>query len=168
MSIGLHNIERPRGATHRKKRIGIGPGSGHGKTATRGHKGQKSRSGYSGKRGFEGGQMPLQRRLPKRGFTNVFRQVWSEVNLDVLEKRFRAGSQVTPDVLLEQGVIRSLRDGVVILGRGALSKPLKVTAHRFSASAKQKIEAAGGTAEVARQKPERLRSRRDDTGDEAP
>ena len=148
MAIGLHNIVKPKGATHRKKRVGIGPGSGHGKTATRGHKGQKSRSGYSGKRGFEGGQMPLQRRLPKRGFTNIFAKSWTEVNLDVLEKRFLADAQVTPESLLEKGVISKLLDGVVILGRGELKKPLKVTAHRFSASARQKIEAAGGTVEV--------------------
>ncbi|MBI4468057.1 MAG: 50S ribosomal protein L15 [Acidobacteria bacterium] len=148
MAIGLHNIEKPRGATHRRKRVGRGPGSGHGKTATRGHKGQKSRSGYSGKRGFEGGQMPLQRRLPKRGFTNIFAKIWSEVNLDVLEKRFQSRSQVTPEALVENGVIRNLKGGVVVLGRGELKKPLKVSAHRFSASARQKIEAAGGTVEL--------------------
>jgi large subunit ribosomal protein L15 len=147
MAIGLHNLKPAQGAVRKKKRLGLGPGSGQGKTAGRGHKGQKSRSGYSMKIGFEGGQMPLQRRLPKRGFTNVFKKQWAEVNLDVLEKRFAAGEAVTPQVLRERGIIKKVLDGVVILGRGQLTKPLTVTAHRFSASAKEKIVAAGGTAE---------------------
>lgn len=149
MAIGLNNLKAPEGATHKKKRVGRGPGSGLGKTSGRGNKGQKSRSGYSAKRGFEGGQMPLHRRLPKRGFTNIFKRVWAEVNLSRLEELFDAGATVTIDALIESGLIRkSLRDSVAILGKGELSKGLTVNAHRFSESAKQKIEAAGGKAEV--------------------
>ncbi len=147
MVIGLHNLKPAKGAVKKKRRLGIGPGSGRGKTAGRGHKGQKSRSGYSMKIGFEGGQMPLQRRLPKRGFTNPTKKQWVEVNLDVLERRFEKGETVTPDILLERRIIRKIGDGVVILGRGELTKPLTVVAHRFSASAKEKIEAAGGTVQ---------------------
>ncbi|GBC83298.1 50S ribosomal protein L15 [bacterium HR10] len=148
MVLGLHNLRRPAGAVHRPKRVGRGPGSGHGKTATRGHKGQKSRSGFSLRPGFEGGQMPLIRRLPKRGFTNEFKKEWAEVNLDVLEARFEAGAEVTPKVLQERGIVKKIGDGVVILGRGELTKPLRVVAHRFSASAREKILAAGGSVEV--------------------
>jgi large subunit ribosomal protein L15 len=149
MALGLHNIGAPKGANKRKKRVGRGPGSGHGKTSTRGEKGQKSRSGYSKMRGFEGGQMPLHRRLPKRGFTNIFKKEWSEVNLETLEKAFNAGDVVTPQALVERGIIRKLaKAGVAILGRGELTKALQVTAHRFSNSAKEKIAAAGGSAEV--------------------
>lgn len=147
MVIGLHNLKPAEGAVKKKRRLGIGPGSGRGKTAGRGHKGQKSRSGYAMKIGFEGGQMPLQRRLPKRGFTNPGKKQWAEVNLDVLERRFQKGEAVTPEILLERRIIRKIGDGVVILGRGELTKPLAVTAHRFSASAKEKIEAAGGTVQ---------------------
>ncbi|RMG46125.1 MAG: 50S ribosomal protein L15 [Acidobacteria bacterium] len=145
--MGLHNLKPAEGAVKKKRRLGIGPGSGRGKTAGRGHKGQKSRSGYAMKIGFEGGQMPLQRRLPKRGFTNPGKKQWAEVNLDVLERRFQKGETVTPEILLERRIIRKIGDGVVILGRGELTKPLTVTAHRFSASAKEKIEAAGGTVQ---------------------
>jgi large subunit ribosomal protein L15 len=156
MAIGLHNIGAPKGANKRKKRVGRGPGSGHGKTSTRGYKGQKSRSGYSSMRGFEGGQMPLHRRLPKRGFTNIFKKEWSEVNLEALERVFNAGDVVTPETLVERGIIRKLaKDGVAILGRGELTKALQVTAHRFSNSAKEKIAAAGGSTEIfVRQKQE--------------
>jgi len=147
MAIGLHNLRPAKGAVRKRKRLGIGPGSGHGKTAGRGHKGQKSRSGYSMKIGFEGGQMPLQRRLPKRGFTNPFKKEWAEVNLDVLEQRFAHGETVTPETLRQRGVIKKVLDGVVILGRGELTKPLNVSAHRFTTSAREKILAAGGTAE---------------------
>ncbi|MBI3950471.1 MAG: 50S ribosomal protein L15 [Acidobacteria bacterium] len=146
--MGLHNLRPAKGAVKRPKRLGIGPGSGTGKTAGRGHKGQKSRSGYSMKIGFEGGQMPLQRRLPKRGFTNPFKKQWNEVNLDVLDRRFAQGEAVTPEVLRERGIIKKMLDGVVILGRGELTKPLSITAHRFTASAKEKIVAAGGTADL--------------------
>ncbi len=149
MAIGLNNLKAPAGATHKKKRVGRGPGSGLGKTAGRGNKGQKSRSGYSGKRGFEGGQMPLHRRLPKRGFTNIFKREWAEVNLADLEKMFEAGSTVTPEALVEIGLVRkSKQEAVVVLGQGDLKKSLNVSVHRFSATAKQKIEAAGGKVEV--------------------
>ncbi|MDX2034463.1 MAG: 50S ribosomal protein L15 [Blastocatellia bacterium] len=146
--MGLNNLKAPEGANHKKKRVGRGPGSGLGKTSGRGNKGQKSRSGYSGKRGFEGGQMPLHRRLPKRGFTNIFKREWAEVNLADLEKMFEAGTAVTPEALVEKGLVRkSKQKAIVILGQGELKKSLTVSAHRFSATAKQKIEAAGGTAE---------------------
>src|SRR5258708_13981389 len=105
MAIGIHNSGAPKGANKGKKRVGRGPGSGHGKTSCRGHKGQKSRSGYSGRPGFEGGQMPLQRRLPKRGFTNIFKKHWIEVNLSDIELRFEASDEVTPDQLVEHGLI---------------------------------------------------------------
>jgi large subunit ribosomal protein L15 len=149
MAIGLNKLKAPAGSTHKKKRVGRGPGSGLGKTAGRGNKGQKSRSGYSMKRGFEGGQMPLHRRLPKRGFTNTFKRQWAEVNIADLEKVFETGASVTPEALVEHGLVRkSMQKSVVILGQGELKKTLTVSAHRFSASAKQKIEAAGGKAIV--------------------
>lgn len=149
MAIGLNNIKAPAGANHKKKRVGRGPGSGLGKTSGRGNKGQKSRSGYSGKRGFEGGQMPLHRRLPKRGFTNIFKREWAEVNLARIEELFEAGATVTPDALVESGLVRkSLKASIAVLGNGELSKALTVSAHRFTESAKAKIEAAGGKAEV--------------------
>ena len=149
MAIGLNNLKAPPGATHKKKRVGRGPGSGLGKTSGRGNKGQKSRSGYSGMRGFEGGQMPLHRRLPKRGFTNIFKRQWAEVNLADLEKAFDAGATVTPESLVERGLVRrAMQKSVVILGQGELKKSLTVSAHRFSKSAKEKIEAAGGKVEV--------------------
>jgi len=148
MAIGLNNLKAPAGSTHKKKRVGRGPGSGLGKTAGRGSKGQKSRSGFSRMRGFEGGQMPLHRRLPKRGFTNIFKRVWAEVNLSDLEKAFEAGATVTPETLVERGLVRKSRaKSIVVLGQGELQKSLHVSAHRFSATARQKIEAAGGKAE---------------------
>ncbi len=149
MAIGLNTLKAPAGATHPKKRVGRGPGSGHGKTSARGNKGQKSRSGYSSKRGFEGGQMPLHRRLPKRGFTNIFKRVWAEVSIADLEAIFESGATITPEALVEHGLVRrSLLKSVVILGGGELSKSLTVIAHRFSAKAKERIEAAGGTTQV--------------------
>lgn len=149
MAIGLHNLEAPQGANKGKKRVGRGPGSGHGKTSTRGEKGQKSRSGYTSKRGFEGGQMPLHRRLPKRGFTNIFKKEWTEINLKVLELLFETGDTVTPETLIERGLVSKLaKDGVVVLGTGDLTKSITVHAHRFSEKAKEKILAAGGTVEV--------------------
>ena len=148
MAIGLNNLKAPAGSTHKKKRVGRGPGSGLGKTAGRGSKGQKSRSGFSRMRGFEGGQMPLHRRLPKRGFTNIFKRVWAEVNLSDLERVFEAGATVTPETLVERGLVRKSRaKSIVVLGQGQLQKSLHVSAHRFSATARQKIEAAGGKAE---------------------
>ena len=150
MALGIHNIGAPKGANKNKKRVGRGPGSGLGKTSGRGHKGQKSRSGYSGRAGFEGGQMPLQRRLPKRGFTNIFKKQWIEVKLSDLEKRFEATDEITPELMVERGMIKkshlSRFYGVVILGTGKLTKALNITAHRFTGSAKEKIEAAGGKA----------------------
>ena len=149
MPIGLNNLRAPGGAAHRKKRVGRGPGSGWRQTSARGNKGQKSRSGYSGKRGFEGGQMPLHRRLPKRGFTNIFKRVWAEVNLTDLELLFEAGSTITPAELQAKGLVRASRiKSVVVLGEGELTKSLTISAHRFSASARQKIEAVGGTANL--------------------
>ena len=153
MALGIHNIGAPEGANKNKKRVGRGPGSGHGKTSTRGHKGQKSRSGYSGRPGFEGGQMPLQRRLPKRGFTNIFKKEWLEVKLSDLEQRFEDAESVTPELMVERGMIKKSHldrfHGVVVLGGGEVTKALKVTAHRFTRGAREKIEAAGGTATLA-------------------
>ena len=146
MAIGLNNLHPAPGSTHKKKRIGRGPGSGLGKTAGRGNKGQKSRSGYSAKIGFEGGQMPLQRRLPKRGFTNIFKKQWIEVSLSVLDRSFEAGEEITPELMHERGVIAKGRRDVVVLGTGEVSKALRISAHRFTKSAREKIERAGGVA----------------------
>ena len=146
--MSLNNIRPPKGAKHPKKRLGRGYGSGHGKTASRGHKGAKSRSGHRFKRGFEGGQMPLHRRVPKRGFHNPFRVEYAVVNLDVLGEVFDAGSAVTPDLLRERGLIRDSRARIKVLGRGDLKKKLAVQAHKFSGTAAEKIAAAGGTTEV--------------------
>src|SRR5580765_1256352 len=143
---GIHNLRPSPGATHYRKRVGRGPGSGHGKTAGRGNKGQKSRSGYRHQRGFEGGQMPLHRRIPKRGFTNIFRVEYDIVNLSDLD-RFEAGSAVTPQALAEKRLARASRP-VKILGGGEIVKALNVAAHKFSAGAKARIEAAGGRCEV--------------------
>lgn len=147
-TIGLHNLRPAKGATHKRKRIGRGPGSGHGKTAGRGNKGFWSRSGSSQKRGFEGGQMPLHRRVPKRGFTNIHRKEYAEINVDVLAARFAAGATVGPEELKAARVVRKLLAGVKVLGRGDIAHALTVRAHRFSAEARRKIEAAGGKVEV--------------------
>ncbi|MET0645200.1 MAG: 50S ribosomal protein L15 [Pyrinomonadaceae bacterium] len=146
--MGLNNLKPAAGSTHKKKRVGRGPGSGLGKTAGRGNKGQKSRSGYSGKVGFEGGQMPLQRRLPKRGFTNIFKKQWIEVTLATLEQSFEAGDTITPETMHERGVIAKGKRDIVVLGTGDISKALTVSAHRFTKGARTKIEAAGGTVNV--------------------
>ena len=145
--MGLENLKPARGSVRQRKRVGRGPGSGLGKTAGRGEKGQKSRSGYSRKLGFEGGQMPLHRRVPKRGFHNRFRVEYAEVNLGRLDG-FEAGTIVTPELLLENGIIKSLRRQVKVLGKGALSKPLTIRAHKFSAGAQEAIAGAGGKAEI--------------------
>lgn len=145
MAIGLNNLRSPKGSTHRKKRVGRGPGTGLGKTAGRGEKGQKSRSGYSSKIGFEGGQMPLHRRLPKRGFTNIFKKQWIEVSLSSLEKHFGVDDEVTPELLHDRGLIKKAKRDVVVLGTGEISKALRVSAHRFTKSAREKIEKAGGS-----------------------
>jgi large subunit ribosomal protein L15 len=148
MAIGLNNLKPAAGSTHKKKRVGRGPGSGLGKTAGRGNKGQKSRSGYSGKVGFEGGQMPLQRRLPKRGFTNIFKKQWIEVTLATLENSFGAGDSITPETMHDRGVIAKGKRDIVVLGTGELTKALTISAHRFTKGARTKIEAAGGTVNV--------------------
>jgi large subunit ribosomal protein L15 len=146
--MSLNNLRPPKGAKHKKRRVGRGPGSGHGKTASRGHKGAKSRSGFRFKRGFEGGQMPLHRRVPKRGFTNPFRVEYAVVNLDTLAEVFEAGSSVTPELLRERGLVRKTGVRIKVLGRGDFSKKLTVQAHKFSGTAAEKIAAAGGVAEV--------------------
>src|SRR4051812_35774064 len=153
MAIGLNNLRAPKGSTHKKKRVGRGPGSGLGKTAGRGNKGQKSRSGYSAKIGFEGGQMPLHRRLPKRGFTNIFKKEWIEISLSSLEKSFNAGDEITPELLHERGLIKKAKRDVVVLGTGEVSKALRISAHRFTRSAREKIEKAGGAATVITRQP---------------
>ncbi len=145
-AAGLHGLAPSPGATHSRKRVGRGPGSGHGKTAGRGNKGQKSRSGYRHQRGFEGGQMPLHRRVPKRGFTNIFRIEYDIVNLSDLA-RFEAGQAITPDTLAAAKLSRRNRP-VKILGDGQVARALTVSAHKFSAGAQAKIEAAGGRCEV--------------------
>lgn len=144
MAISLNSLRPAKGSTHKKKRVGRGPGSGLGKTAARGEKGQKSRSGYSRKIGFEGGQMPLHRRLPKRGFTNIFKKQWVEISLAALDRHFADNDEINPDVLHTRGLIKKAKHDVVVLGNGEISKPLKVSAHRFTKSAKEKIEKAGG------------------------
>ena len=142
----LNNLKPKKGARHAKKRVGRGPGSGHGKTSGRGEKGQKSRSGYSRMLGFEGGQMPLHRRLPKRGFTNIFKKDYVVVNVSDLE-RFDNGATVDEAALRQVGLVKGQHDGVKILGDGELSKKLTVSATKFSKSAKEIIEKAGGTCQ---------------------
>ena len=146
MALSLNNLHPAPGSTHKKKRVGRGPGSGLGKTSGKGHKGQKSRSGYSSRPGFEGGQMPLQRRLPKRGFTNIFKKQWIEISLAKIEENFNAGDDVNPQVLHERGLIKKAKHDLVILGNGDVTKKLNISAHRFTKTAKDKIEKAGGTA----------------------
>ncbi len=146
--MDLSNLHPPQGARRKRKRIGRGEGSGTGVTAGRGHKGAKSRSGFKRKRGFEGGQMPLHRRVPKRGFHNPFRVEYAVVNLDTLAARFDEGAEVTPELLRARRIVRRSRALIKVLGRGELSKKLTVRAHRFSAAASQAIAAAGGQVEV--------------------
>ena len=146
--MDLSNLKPPKGAKRSKKRIGRGDGSGTGVTAGRGNKGQKSRSGYKRKRGFEGGQMPLHRRVPKRGFHNPFRVEYAIVNLDTLVARFDEGTEVTPELLRERGVVRRTGSRIKILARGEIDKKLTVKAHRFSAKASEAITSAGGQFEV--------------------
>src|SRR5438552_7155795 len=144
--MNLSDLHPPAGQKHSKRRIGRGMGSGRGKTAGRGHKGARSVSGFSLMRGFEGGQMPLHRRLPKRGFTNIFKKRYAVVNLGRLEKL--EGDNFTPDRLLELGLINKLGDGLKVLGSGELTRKLRIEAHLFSKSAAEKIRAAGGEAVV--------------------
>jgi large subunit ribosomal protein L15 len=146
--VALNNLKPAKGSVRSRKRVGRGPGSGLGKTAGRGEKGQKSRSGFARKPGFEGGQMPLHRRVPKRGFTNAdFRKEYATVNLGRLEV-FEAGTIVTPELLVKQGIVKRLRDGLKVLADGSLSKALTVHAHRFSGKAQERIAALGGKAEL--------------------
>ena len=149
--MNLSDLKPPAGQKHAPKRIGRGMGSGHGKTSARGHKGQHAGTGFSQKRGFEGGQMPLHRRLPKRGFTNIFKKQYAIVNLGRLEKL--EGDSFTADRLIELGVVRKLGDGLKILGTGQLTRAITVEAHQFSKSALDKIQKAGGKASVVGQAP---------------
>jgi large subunit ribosomal protein L15 len=142
----LNNLKPKKGSRHAKKRVGRGPGSGHGKTAGRGEKGQKSRSGFSRTLGFEGGQMPLHRRLPKRGFTNIFKKDYAVVNVSDLE-RFDNGASIDEAALRQAGLVKGQHDGVKILGDGELSKKLTVSATKFSRSAREIIEKAGGSCQ---------------------
>ena len=144
----LHELSPAAGSTKERKRIGRGAGSGQGKTAGKGHKGQKARAGRGMRPGFEGGQMPLQRRVPKRGFNNIFRTEMAIVNVAALEANYEAGAVVTIDSLIEKGLVKKVLDGVKVLGYGEISKALTVQANAISESAKQKIEAAGGKIEV--------------------
>ena len=143
----LDDLRPAAGSTKKQKRVGRGDGSGHGKTACRGHKGQRARAGGGTRPGFEGGQMPLQRRLPKRGFNNPFKVELAIVNLDQLEK-FAADSEVNPETLSQKGLVAGKNRRIKILGDGALTKSLTIKAHSFSAKAKEKIEAAGGKVEL--------------------
>jgi large subunit ribosomal protein L15 len=145
--LSINTLKPAPGANRKNKRVGRGIGSGHGKTATRGYNGQLSRAGASMRPGFEGGQMPLYRRLPKRGFTNIFRREYAAVNLERLAG-FEAGAKVDPEILKSKGLVKNLQDGLKILGVGELPHALHICAHKFSKSAKEKIEKVGGTIEV--------------------
>ena len=147
MAHGLHTLGPRKGATSARKRVGRGPGSGLGKTSGKGHKGQQSRSGYSGQLGREGGQMPLHRRVPKRGFKNIFRKEWNTVPVEALERLFAAGATVDVEALGKAGLLKRKGTEVKILGTGDLTKTLTVIAHHFTEGAKKKIEAAGGRCE---------------------
>jgi large subunit ribosomal protein L15 len=148
--LSINTLKSAPGANRKNKRVGRGIGSGHGKTATRGYKGQLSRSGSSMRAGFEGGQMPLHRRLPKRGFKNIFRKEYVAINLEKLTG-FEAGAKVDPEVLKSRGLFKNMRDGIKILGVGELKSALHVRAHKFSKGAAEKIRKAGGTIEVIAQ-----------------
>ncbi|MEW9502735.1 50S ribosomal protein L15 [Jeotgalibacillus marinus] len=143
----LHELKPSEGSRKERNRVGRGIGSGNGKTSGKGHKGQNARSGGGVRPGFEGGQNPLARRLPKRGFTNIHRKELAIVNLDALN-RFEEGTEVTPELLIETGVVSNERAGIKILAKGKIEKKLTVKAHKFSSTAKEAIEAAGGTTEV--------------------
>jgi large subunit ribosomal protein L15 len=146
-AVKLHELRSPSGANKRTKRVGRGIGSGHGKTSTRGHKGQKARSGGGVRPGFEGGQMPLQRRIPKRGFNNVFKTRYAIVNVKDLNV-FSDGTEVTPELLKQRGIIKSLRDEVKVLGDGVLERQLILKVHKVSQKAAEKVTALGGRVEV--------------------
>jgi large subunit ribosomal protein L15 len=153
--MNLSSLRPPSGSTKKRKRVGRGPGSGHGKTSGRGEKGQKSRTGYSRRPGFEGGQMPLVRRVPKRGFTNIFRKEFALVNLERLNAL--EGSEFTPATLKERGVVSNLRDGLKILADGDITRAISVSAHKISKAAQQKIEAAGGKVTLIEEPVRRVR-----------
>jgi large subunit ribosomal protein L15 len=145
--MDLSNLKPPKGTTHKRKRVGRGPGSGQGKTAGRGSKGAKSRSGFKRKRGFEGGQMPLHRRMPKRGFFNPFRVEYAVVNLDDLAARFAAGTVVTPELLRASRLVRG-KQKIKVLARGEITVALTIKVHKFSTKAAERIAAAGGSIET--------------------
>jgi large subunit ribosomal protein L15 len=145
--LSINTLQPAPGANRKNKRVGRGMGSGHGKTATRGYNGQLSRAGARMRPGFEGGQMPLYRRLPKRGFTQIFRKEYVVVNLEKLAG-FETGAQITPEVLITVGIIKNIRDGIKILGVGELKNAIHVRAHKFSKSAAEKIQKVGGAIEV--------------------
>lgn len=143
----IEDIRPAEGSTKNKKRVGRGVGSGHGKTSCKGHKGQKARSGGTKGAGFEGGQMPLQRRVPKRGFTNIFKKEYAVVNLDAIDA-LKDDAVVTPELLIEKGVIKKMKDGLKVLANGNINRPVTIKANAFSTSAAAKIKAAGGMTEV--------------------
>ncbi|MBC8458658.1 MAG: 50S ribosomal protein L15 [Deltaproteobacteria bacterium] len=143
----INDLSPAKGSKKKRKRVGRGPGSGHGKTSCRGHKGQKSRSGGGPRLGFEGGQMPLQRRLPKRGFTNIFKKHYSIINVKDLN-RFKPNSTLNVEVLKEAGLVKKIKDGIKLLGNGEISHPVVIRVDRVSKTAKEKIQAAGGQVEV--------------------
>ncbi len=143
----IEDIRPAEGSTKNRKRVGRGVGSGHGKTACKGHKGQKARSGGTKGAGFEGGQMPLQRRVPKRGFTNIFKKEFAIVNLNVIEA-LKDDAVITPELLIERGIIKKAKDGIKVLAKGSIQRSVMIKANAFSVSAAAKIEAAGGKTEV--------------------
>jgi len=143
----IEDIRPAEGSTKNKKRVGRGVGSGHGKTSCKGHKGQKARSGGTKGAGFEGGQMPLQRRVPKRGFKNIFKKEYAIVNLDTIDA-LKDDAVITPELLIEKGVIKKMKDGLKVLANGSIQRPVTIKANAFSISAAAKIEAAGGKTEV--------------------
>lgn len=153
--MNLSSLRPPAGSTKKRKRVGRGPGSGHGKTSGRGEKGQKSRTGYSRRPGFEGGQMPLVRRVPKRGFNNIFRKEFALVSLERLEGL--EGNEFTPATLVERGVVSNLRDGLKVLADGEITRAISVSAHKVSKAAQQKIEAAGGKVTLIEEPVRRVR-----------
>lgn len=158
--LELNNLRPAPGSKRRRKRVGRGPSSGNGKTSGRGHKGQKARSGYSARAGFEGGQMPLLRRLPKRGFHHEQQYPLVEINLDVLEKHFEGGAEVTAEALAAKHLIKKVKGGVKVLGRGEITKKFTLKVAAISGSARSKVEAAGGTIELREPAPSRAVVRR--------
>ena len=143
----IEDIRPAEGSTKNRKRVGRGVGSGHGKTSCKGHKGQKARSGGTKGAGFEGGQMPLQRRVPKRGFKNIFKKEYAIVNLDIIDA-LKDDVVITPELLIERGIIKKLKDGLKVLATGSIQRPVTIKANAFSTSSAAKIEAAGGKTEV--------------------